>query len=229
MRLYVLVEGQTEEIFVKSMLAPHLANRGVFSVVIVVATSREVSGLKHRGGGRWLHWQKDLRRLTVQQGSGVRFTSMFDLYGLPADFPELDRHGSLVDTKQRAAQLETAMAAAVNDWRFIPYLQRHEFEALVLAALDQLTSILDKNAEREAVVMLQQSIGRLQPEEVNDGAETAPSKRLLRYVPSYQKVLHGPLALEAAGLAALREKCPRFDAWITKLEALGQSPPDRGH
>lgn len=40
--LFVLVEGQTEEAFVKSVLAPHLAERGVFSHAIVVTTSREL-------------------------------------------------------------------------------------------------------------------------------------------------------------------------------------------
>lgn len=40
--LFVLVEGQTEEAFVKTVLTPHLAERGVFSHAIVVTTSREV-------------------------------------------------------------------------------------------------------------------------------------------------------------------------------------------
>jgi hypothetical protein len=33
----------------------------------------------------------------------------------------------------------------------------------------------------------------------------------------------GPSVIEALGLAALRAKCPRFDAWIAKLEALGEA------
>lgn len=223
-RLFVVVEGQTEETFVKSMLTPHLAERGVFCSAIVITTSREVSGVKRRGGGRWKHWERDIRRLTIQRGSAVRFTTMFDLYGLPEDFPRLNQHGSVVDTNQRAALLEIAMGQVVDDPRFIPYLQRHEFEALVLSCLGTLMTILEKADERQGVAELQRSIGSLQPEDVNDGIDTAPSKRILQYVPSYQKVLHGPLALEAAGLAALRAKCPRFDAWITNLEGLGQQP-----
>jgi hypothetical protein len=32
---------------------------------------------------------------------------------------------------------------------------------------------------------------------------------------------NGPLTLEAAGLALLRGRCPRFAAWIARLETLG--------
>ncbi len=52
-RLFVLVEGQTEEQFVKAVLGPHLAGLGVVAVPIIVATRRERrTGRKiGRGGG----------------------------------------------------------------------------------------------------------------------------------------------------------------------------------
>ena len=67
---------------------------------------------------------------------------------------------------------------------------------------------------------LQREIMGLSPEDVNDGPDTAPSKRLERLLPGYSKPLHGPLATEGAGLAALREACPRFDGWVRRLESL---------
>jgi len=105
MRLYVLVEGQTEEEFVKSVLVPHLWRRRIEVRVSVVETSRDAFGRKRRGGGRrWGKWYCDLKRLTTEQhGGDVRFTTMFDLYGLPKDFPVVrarlrQRHISACDT-----------------------------------------------------------------------------------------------------------------------------------
>jgi hypothetical protein len=44
--LYVVVEGQTEEAFVSSLLAPHLADHGVFAMPIIVTTRRGADGRK---------------------------------------------------------------------------------------------------------------------------------------------------------------------------------------
>lgn len=221
-RLYIFVEGETEEAFVREMLAPYLHTRNVWAEPILVTTRRDRrTGAKlNRGGGSWKNWLKDLTILSQsQRGTDVRITTMFDLYGLPKDFP-----GALKvsrNTTERIENLEAAMAEAVGDFRFIPYLQCHEFEALVLAALDKLPALLSDEKDRAGVEELRASIGALGPEDVNDGRDTAPSKRLLRYVPGYRKTLMGPLVTEACGLAALRAKCPRFDAWVKKLEGLG--------
>jgi hypothetical protein len=52
---------------------------------------------------------------------------------LPADFPAYDQALSAIDPYMRVEVLESAMAADISDSRFIPYIQLHEFEALVLA------------------------------------------------------------------------------------------------
>ncbi len=61
------------------------------------------------------------------------------------------------------------------------------------------------------------------PERVNDGENTAPSKRIIAKIPDYEKAKHtaGPLIAAAIGLTAIRDKCPHFSSWITKLEKLG--------
>jgi hypothetical protein len=220
MRLYVLVEGQTEESFVKSMLAPHLASFELEVRAIIVESSRDAHGRKHKGGGHWAHWLRDLKRLTGEQDG--RFTTMFDLYGLPRDFPGLRATASITDTSLRAEALETAMATAVGDWRLIPYLQRHEFEALVLCVLDQLAELLEAE-DIAGLEKLRAAIGMAAPEDVNDGKETAPSKRLKNFIPGYRKNLHGPLTLEAGGLTILRKRCPRFGDWVARLEGLGDT------
>jgi hypothetical protein len=223
-RLYVLVEGQTEERFVKAVLTPHFQARGIEATPIVVATRRARStGQKSRGGGHWSHWRRDLLLLTKQQkGNEARFTTLFDLYGLPRDFPGFEQHHTDLDTARRAAALEECMKQAVGDWRFIPYLQRHEFESLVLASLDALSALLDSH-DAPALAALRTSIAGQAPEDVNDGPTTAPSKRLTSHLPVYQKTLHGPLAVEATGLSGLIAACPRFAAWIQNLEQLSAS------
>lgn len=60
----------------------------------------------------------------------------------------------------------------------------------------------------------------LQPEEINDSKETAPSKRLERLIPGYSKTQHGPDVIERSGLAHVRSRCPRFNAWLGQLEGL---------
>lgn len=106
----------------------------------------------------------------------------------------------------------------LGDRRMVPYLQRHEVEALVLAGLDRLATLLPD--QKRGIEQLREAISSMLPEDVNDGATTAPSKRLSRYVPGYDKALHGPIVAEDVGLSVLRAKCPRFNQWIEKLEAL---------
>lgn len=225
--LYVVCEGQTEEAFVKRVLAPHLRLRHVEAIPIVVTTSRDATtGEKHQGGGRWKHWNRDLTLVMKQHGRRARvaFTTFFDLYGLPPDFPRLEAHSADGDTARRAGALELELAKVFDEHRLIPYLQRHEFEALVLACLDDLEGWLDAG-DRAGVATLRAELGSAMPEDVNDGPQTAPSKRLIRCIPGFRKTVHGVDACELAGLAKLRARCPRFDAWVAKLEALGEVSP----
>ena len=222
MRLFIVVEGQSEEAFVKEALKPHLDDRAIYSYPTIVGKAvAERRGHRGRGGGRFKHWQKDIRRLLSRDPSDdLRVTTLFDLYGLPNDFPGLDFHSSNVDTARRCALLENALASVIDDSRFIPYIQRHEFETLVLASLPSLRELLDAKDDLDGVSALEAVVAKTAPEDINDGEITAPSKRLLARVPGFSKSLHGPLAAADTGIAKLREQCPRFDAWVRKLEML---------
>lgn len=221
-RLCVVVEGQTEEAFVKKVLGPHLDLLGVFTDAKIVETSRDrVTGHLHKGGGRsWAKWRNNLRRiLDADRRAERRVTTMFDLYHLPKDFPEMAVHRAILDSRRRTNLLEQAMGADLADPRFVPYLQRHEFEALVLAGLDQLEVLMGPSARR-GLQALRNEIAGTPPEDVDDGVETAPSRRLVKQIGGYDKIVHGVAVVQQAGLPALRAACPRFDAWITQLEAL---------
>jgi hypothetical protein len=61
-------------------------------------------------------------------------------------------------------------------------------------------------------------------EKIDDRPQSAPSKRIQAVFPSYKKgrsdIAHGPRIAETLDLAKVRQRCPRFDAWVAKLEAL---------
>lgn len=143
---------------------------------------------------------------------------MVDFYRFPAGL--VASLTGAVDARIR--RLEQAMEADVGDRRFRAYVQKREFEALVLARLDALEALVDPT-ERPGVAALRAEVGATAPEEVDDGVATAPSKRLQRHLPSYRKVVHGPLALAQGSLAQVRSSCPRFDGWLAWLEQLGHA------
>ncbi len=230
MRLIVVVEGKTEEAFVNEVLGPHLNRRGVFTTATVVGKHvARRRGHHHRGGGPFKVWLEDIRRiLRHDTNADLRVTTLFDLYRLPNDFPDLKRYDAEPDTHRRCSGLEDALREAVGDGRFIPYLQCHEFEALVLAALPFLSDLFDAEDDLFGCRMLGEAIAAIPPEEVNDGSETAPSKRLRSCIPGYRKVLHGPAVTARAGVAHLRRACPRFGAWVAHLEGLGTAQSTQG-
>lgn len=223
-RLCVVVEGESEERFVRGILGPHLDAMAVWTTWTIVETSRPARGGKRRGGGKWKHWLRQIRNVCGDRSPDFRITTMFDFYGLPVDFPGLDEQQG-GDTRTRAAALETAMARVVGDRRLVPNLLLHEFETLVLAANDQLMTLLDEDAQRSGLRVLSKELSGIDPEDVDDGKDTAPSKRLLSRISGYSKLAHGVTALQAAGLPSLRKACPRFDQWIKRLERLGSPEP----
>lgn len=215
------MEGQTEEAFVNDVLAPHLLNHEIYASATIVGTpKRRGSAPLTKGGGHWPRWERDIRRVLGEQPqTGFRVTTLFDLYGLPSGFPGLRQHAKDSDTGRRCDNLEAALARTISDSRLIPYLQRHEYEALVLASLPSLRALLDAKDDVDGLNALEDEIAGVAPEDVDDGKETAPSKRLRKHIPGYSKTVHGPLAVSDKGLNVLRTKCPRFNTWLCRLEA----------
>lgn len=117
-------------------------------------------------------------------------------------------------------EIENRVGREVNRSKMLPYVQRYEFESLLFSNVAVFAELPSVSAE--AVQLLQNM--RLQcrtPEDINDHSETAPSKRILRLVPRYRKPVNGPPLTEKIGLSVIRTECPRFGAWLTRLESLG--------
>ena len=87
-RLHLVVEGQTEEAFVKRVLRDHLGAWDIVTDVRCVQTGRK-RGKTYRGGVRMYSQVRNdlLRWMKEDQNPEARFTTMLDLYALPRDFP----------------------------------------------------------------------------------------------------------------------------------------------
>jgi hypothetical protein len=226
--LYLYVEGQTEQTFADTVLKPHLAQFGVYLMGAVLAEFGRKKGRVFRGGvTRYDPFRRGLANLLKQHDrQGVVISTMVDLYALPNDFPGWEEaNGLRHDPYGRVARLEERFAEDVRNPRFVPYIQLHEFEALLFADPGQLALFYhDKPGELAAL----QAVTDIHPspELINDGKTTAPSKRIIAQLPDYEgaKPVVGPQVAAKTGLDALRAKCRHFHEWVGRLEQLGSVP-----
>ena len=214
-RMYLLVEGQTEETFVRELLAPHYARNGLFITPIIVRTSPG-----HKDGVTGYGKVKPQLSRLCRQDRHASVSTLFDLYGLPSDFPGKSAAGFPANGtgEQKAVFLETRLAADINEPNFIPYLMVHEFEALLFvkpAAFGDWTDSQELVESLAAIARPHET-----PEHINDSPQTAPSKCIARLMPEYEKTFHGPLIAAEIGLDSLRQACPHFNSWLLRLERL---------
>lgn len=116
-----------------------------------------------------------------------------------------------------------ALRNGLNAQRILPYLQMHEFEALLFSDTTKFEWVLD-GWDDEVRVKLQAVRDQFaSPEDINNSPLTAPSKRILSIFPegTYSKVVHGPIIAEQIGLGVIRDTCPGFDTWLERLERCG--------
>jgi len=222
-RLSLTVEGQTEQVFAVRLLTPHLAAKGVFLRRPQLAAHARKKRETHRGGPRsYLPFRNDIvRRFKEDRHPNSFLSTMLDLYGLPTDFPGFAEAKSDPDPYRRVERLEAALAADIGDDRFVPYIQLHEFEALLFSNPTAFLTFYP-GQERGVESLAAMCAGVDSPEQIDDGQHTAPSKRIGNAIPTYlrQKPAAGPAIAEAIGLATIRQKCPHFNQWLTWLESL---------
>jgi hypothetical protein len=194
--IVVSVEGATEREFVQQVLVPHFAPMGLALDPVPVSGCVSLTAVK------------DELRILVKRRDCPWVTTLYDLYG----FQQRKGRG--------AEEMETALHKVVgNAPKFIPYVQAHEFEALLFAGPAAAASVLGNPTIAAKMRRILQEHGDA-PETINDGYDTCPSRRLKHLHPAYDKVLHGPPIAAEIGLAAIRAACPRFDGWLTRLERL---------
>lgn len=222
LRLNFIVEGQTEERFVNTVLRSHFADQSIVAAAHCVTTRRDrrAPHIKYRGGlTTYRHARDDiLRWVREDRSESARFTTMFDLYGLPADFPGYADAAKESNPYARVEVLEVALREAIGDRRFVPYIQLHEFEALLFSDLEKLGLQFPEHAT-EIRQLVETGAGLDSPELVNDGSTTSPSKRITEAIPEYarRKASAGPIVAGKIGLSVLRSQCPHFAEWLERL------------
>jgi hypothetical protein len=217
-RVLALVEGQTEERFVKDVLCPYLWGHEIDVTPTIAATKRVKRGPVFKGGiTDYQKVENDLRRLLGDTGA-VAVTTFIDYYGLPADFPGMASRppGNPI---QKAVHVETEWARQIAHDRFRPYLMVHEFEALLFSKPEELIAALHMPPGiGQTLFKIRESFST--PEEINDNPETAPSRRILQLSSAYRKIVDGPIVAKRIGLQVIRNQCKHFNAWLDWLETL---------
>lgn len=215
-RVLILVEGQTEERFVKDVLAPSFVGRQVFLSPTLLVTKRVKDGPNFKGGvTSYGKFRADVQRLLLESG-GALVTTLLDYYGLPQDFPGMSTRPNappLVRVRHVEESIREELRSPKN---FVPFLALHELEAWLFVSPDELPRALTQPIGREAFAAICTSVDT--PEDINEGVTTAPSKRIKAIFPTYRKTVHGPLTLQRIGLERVRAECPHFHSWLQALE-----------
>ena len=206
-RLAISVEGQTEEEFVNGVLAEHLRGLGV-----------EPQPIKVGGRGGSVSVERLAPEMATLYWSFDFVTSLVDFYGFR-------RRGTGETVEQLETRINEEVRKAIGrSWdqsRAFAYVQRHEFEGLLFSDTGAFAELTEASADSIAALRAIRA-GFPTPEDIDDGRETAPGRRITGLIPRYRKRLHGPLVAIATGLEKMRAECPRFAAWVTRLEALAE-------
>lgn len=212
-RLAISVEGQTENEFIKRVVAPHLQSFDVYATPIIVTTKRVLDGPNHKGGDISIDRAiNEIKRL-IHAFDFV--TTFYDFYAFKGRAQE-DNATSL------AAAIGQAAGSPVN---LIPYVQQYEFESLLFSDCE----IIGQQFGSDRVFTeLQAAVAEKgEAEKVNDSYQTCPSRRIETVCKThanmrYDKRFHGPAIAEKIGLEKIKAACPLFADWLRRLEVLGK-------
>ncbi len=218
-RLVIIAEGETEESFVNNILCPFFCSKGIYNSIQCFKTKHS-----HGGMSKYSYIKKDILNIIYEKN--VVVSMMIDFYRLPSDFPGFNDLKVTQTHQEQANLLETRIKKDLEDSQnqlfdnFIPYIQLHEFEALVFASISGIDSLFERS-EMDYNGLMNVIQQYPNPEDINNHPDTAPSVRLKKLISGYNKVLHGIDIINTVGMAELLEKCPRFKTWIESMaEAL---------
>lgn len=215
-RVVFIVEGETEEAFVNTILRPYFQGCGIFNPV-------QCFKIKHTRGGmhKYSYVRNDVLNTIYEHN--VIVTTMFDLYALPHSFPGYEESQTIVDHLKRVEFLETKMKEDLELKQnrqfnnYIPYIQLHEFEALVFSSANGFEALFeDSEMNYKGIREVIDTFPN--PEDINDSPETAPSKRMQKLIQGYNKVTFGVSLIEYTGIDVILSKCPHFRKWIGRLK-----------
>lgn len=218
-RVHVICEGQTEEMFVKEILSEFFASRDIYLIPTLIGKPG------HKGGHfKFERLFTDVRARLLGDKTAY-CTTFFDFYGLPGDFPGKQEATNLTTIQDKSKCVLELMSEKLRERlgeeplsRFIPYIQMYEFEGLLFSAPDSLAQAIYKPELEVRFQKIRDQFAT--PEGINNSPHTAPSKRIKSLFYEYDKPIHGSLAAIEIGLDAIRSECQIFDGWLQSIENL---------
>ncbi len=225
--IYIVVEGQTEQTFVRDVLAPQIAYKGIYLHPALIGKPG------HKGGDiRFDRAKIDICHF-LKQRNDTYISTMFDYFRIDSKWPgkaevrQQIRNGATLTAIDKAKILEAAthneivraISGCDSERRFVPYIVMHEFEALLFSDADILAEKTEIDVSHIRGIIEEYK----NPEEINDDPVNAPSKLLEVLKSGYRKVAMGKTVSDAIGIQAIRRQCPHFDNWLTTLEHLKES------
>ncbi len=205
-RLVFIVEGDCEVQFVHNHVMPYLYSLGYQNTMNAqaITTNRKLN--QKGGGNNYEYLKNEINRILAQPNTIV--TTFIDFFKLPTNTPKYSADVHQIDT------IEEAISENIGSSFLIPYIQKHEFEALLFADMAGFELVVDDNS---SIQQLQQIIDDYpNPEDINNNPATAPSKRL-QQIFNYHKVSDSDLIADMIGLQKIIEKCPRFAQWLETI------------
>lgn len=155
MNLFIYVEGQEEELFVNRVLRGHLSSFGVVvQKPVLAATSFRIGNDDDAdvtvGGVTNYH---SIREDVLNQfaagdiAAADVLTTLIDLYALPTSSPgSSEANAQHLTGGHKASHIELEWKTDIGHANFFPYIQVHEFEALILTRPSVLEAYYPENA-----------------------------------------------------------------------------------
>lgn len=215
-RLVIIVEGDAEESFVNNILSAHFTSLGLYNSIQCFKIKKSNGGIS-----KYSDVKKDIINTLYEKD--VIVSTMLDFYRLPSSFPGKQDSSTFHSHLQQVEYIEGKLKEDIESAQqctfdnLIPYIQLHEFEALVFSSINGVDALFEPS-EFKRKEMLQVIHDFPNPEDINDQPNTAPSVRLMKLIPGYEKVLYGIEILQQHGMHTLLARCPHFRDWVTKLE-----------
>lgn len=206
-RLVFIVEGDTEVIFINDVVIPYLYNLGFRNPMNAqtIITNRK----QHKKGGviNYEYLKNDINRVLAQ--GNVIITTFIDFFRLPTNFPNFTTDSKLINKIEDGISIDFD-----SNENLIPYIQKHEIEALMFTKKDGFELVID---EEDKLLLIENIIEEYpNPEDINSNPENAPSKRLERIF-KYDKVADSEMIFGMLDIQSMIDKCPRFNNWINNI------------
>lgn len=220
-KVFIVTEGQSETNFVKKVMIPYFSGRGILIPITVVTKTDGKHGKIYKGGvANYAQIRNTLSKVLTGASKSINsyVTTMFDFYRLPTDVPGVLDAEKVNDPYDKVGVIERELqkAEGYDAKFFFPYIELHEFEAMLFS---DVTKLEEAYFEYDLTALKACVKTQSNPELINNGAKTAPSKRIINCIPCFDKANVGVDALEKIGVENIAGKCRHFAEWVEHIEA----------